>query len=76
MACIEMLVDLVSHSQEMANMTKRLEDKTHATGWEPKELEDDWKAVKRISMQWLCKEEDVKERCRTWSQHPFASIPP
>lgn len=32
MAYIEMLVDLMSHSQEMTNMTKRLEDKTHATG--------------------------------------------
>lgn len=66
----------MSHSQEMANMTKRLEDKTHATRWEPKELENDWKAVKRISLQRLCKEKDMKETCRTWPQHPFAPIPP
>lgn len=31
MAYTEMLVDLMSHSQELANMTKRLEDKTLAT---------------------------------------------
>lgn len=76
MAYIETLVDLMSHSQEMANMTKRLQDKTHTTGWEPKELEGDWKAVERISVQRLCKEKDMKERCRTWPQHPFAPVPP
>lgn len=48
MACIEMLAELMSQSQEMANMTKRLEDTTHDTGWKPKELGDSWKDLENI----------------------------
>jgi len=41
MASVEMLLGLMNRSQEMPNMTKRLEDKTHATGQEPEGLQDD-----------------------------------